>query len=66
MRVTEVTYERLVNLGNYENERAQATVLLEEGDRVADGFTRARAEVLDALGLEEVSERKTVKKKTGR
>lgn len=63
MRVERVTYERLVNLGNYENERAQATVILNEGESVSDAFIMAKGEVMESLDLEVKIEKSIVKRK---
>ena len=41
MAIIQITYSRLHNLGNYENERFEVTVTVEEGD-VAAAFTEAR------------------------
>jgi hypothetical protein len=42
MKVTSVSYARLYNLGNYENERFEATVLLQAGDLVEDAYNMAQ------------------------
>lgn len=41
MAITQITYARLHNLGNYENERFEVVVTVEEGD-VAGAFAEAR------------------------
>lgn len=53
MKVKSVRYARLRNLGNYENERAEAEVELDDGDTVKEGFARAKAVVLKQLGIRE-------------
>jgi uncharacterized protein YoxC len=42
MKATSVSYARLYNLGNYENERFEATVLLQAGDLVDDAYDMAQ------------------------
>ena len=42
--ITQVTYARLYNLGNYENERFEVAVTVEDGD-VTGAFELARATV---------------------
>lgn len=53
MRVTEVRYQRIKNLGNYENERAEVTVAVNEGDEVRDALNYAKEEVEIFLILNE-------------
>jgi archaellum component FlaC len=42
MKATSVSYARLYNLGNYENERFEATVQLQAGDLVDDAYNMAQ------------------------
>jgi len=42
MFVSKITYSRLKNLGNYENERFDVYVALCEGESVQDAFNSAR------------------------
>jgi hypothetical protein len=44
MAITQVTYERVFNLGNYENHRISATATVENDDHVA-AFAMARSAV---------------------
>lgn len=43
MRVTEITYGRLVNRGNFSNERLEVTVEVAEGEDPRAAVTRAKA-----------------------
>lgn len=43
MKVKTVTYAMLVNTGNYEHERFEVTVELEDGDTPSEAINRARA-----------------------
>jgi hypothetical protein len=45
MKITAVTYARLYNLGNYENERLEVTVSVEDSDTAA-AFALAEAAVI--------------------
>lgn len=49
MRVESVRYERLVNLGNYENQRVGVTVILEPEDTPSEALRRAKAFVEKSL-----------------
>lgn len=42
MRVTEISYRRIRNLGNYENESVEITVALNEGEDAKEAFAAAR------------------------
>lgn len=43
MKVNTVTYARLVNTGNYEHERIELSIDLEEGETPSEAVNRARA-----------------------
>lgn len=45
MKVTTVTYQATINLGNYESERIEITAELEPGDTVEETITRLRGHV---------------------
>lgn len=49
MLVKLIHYERLVNLGNYENEKLGIDVEIEPGESTADAIQRARVVVDDGL-----------------
>jgi hypothetical protein len=49
MLVKLIHYERLVNLGNYENEKLGIDVEIEPGETVEEAIQRARAVVDDGL-----------------
>jgi hypothetical protein len=42
MKVTEIRYEKLVNLGNYSHAKGSAVMVLEDGDSPIEAFARAR------------------------
>ena len=46
MQVSRVIYARLINTGNYENERFECEVILDSGDLPAKAFEMAQVEVL--------------------
>lgn len=50
-RITTITYSRTVNHGNYESEKLEATVELEEGTDPDHEFERLKAFVLRKLGI---------------
>lgn len=56
MRVKEVTYERLHNLGNYENEKASCTIILNDNESVEDAFIAAKQFVMEQLQLDDEEE----------
>lgn len=56
MAITQISYARLHNLGNYENERFEVVVTVEEGD-VAGAFAEARA-ATDAARIQVEGERR--------
>lgn len=47
MRVLSVRYGITVNLGNYNSERLDVEVELEDGETTAQGFERAKAMIAD-------------------
>ncbi len=51
MRATMVRYERVRNLGNYENEKVSVEVALEEGETAEQGMKAARAFVNKQVGV---------------
>ena len=42
MKAKKITYEKLYNRDNYENERFGVEIELEDGDKTADAFTAAK------------------------
>jgi hypothetical protein len=61
MAITQVIYERVFNLGNYENHRISATATVENGDHVA-AFALARSAV-EAQHFIAIEERKAAIKR---
>jgi len=51
MMVSEIRYDRTINLGNYENEKVGFTVSLREGDDHVEALDRAKEMVNHALGV---------------
>lgn len=49
MRITEVSHERVKNLGNYESARVSLTMLLDEGDSHHDALAVLKAEAYNFL-----------------
>lgn len=60
MRVKDVTYGCLRNIGNYENVRAEVTVELQEGDKPDEAFKVAEDWVKWELDKMEAAHRATV------
>ena len=55
MRVTEIKYSFLKNLGNYSHKEMGVTVELEEGETPSQAFKRAKSFVEKALDYRENS-----------
>ena len=53
MEVKTITYQRVKNLGNYESERLELTVELDENDKPEIAIAILRNKVLDALDIQE-------------
>jgi len=51
MKIKEMYYERVKNLGNYETERLGATVVLTEKDNINDSFRQIKDFVEKKLGV---------------
>lgn len=51
MNVTKVTYGRIKNLGNYQNERLEVEITLNEGESYKQAFKAAEMLVCGSLGL---------------
>lgn len=51
MHVSRISYQRVVNLGNYQSERLEAEMTVSESDDPAEAVARLRAFVLGQLGL---------------
>lgn len=49
MKVTSITYEKMVNTGNFEHASASITVELEDGETPGAALNRAKRFVTDAL-----------------
>ena len=59
MKVTQVSYAKLVSFGRFSNHRAEVTLVLDvldESDTAEQAFARAKALVDQALEVEEKSE----------
>jgi len=54
-RITTITYSRTVNLGNYESEKLEVALELEEGQDPNIEAERLRTWTLEKLGVEDVS-----------
>jgi len=52
MRVESVRYEKLVNLGNYQNQKVGVTVVLEPDESPSEALRRAKAFVEKSLAPE--------------
>jgi hypothetical protein len=53
MKFKTITYQRVKNLGNYESERIELSVELDEEDFVDDAIALLKAKVEQALGIED-------------
>lgn len=53
MKITAVSYRRLKNLGNYENEAIEATALVEDWEDSVQTLDALRSWVEDQLGIRE-------------
>jgi hypothetical protein len=51
MRITEISYQRVKNLGNYETERVEMVAEVNEGEDVNTVYTYLRDMVNKALGV---------------
>ena len=51
MEIKEITYKRLKNLGNYENEEVELKAILNQDESVQEGFEKLINEAELALGL---------------
>jgi hypothetical protein len=49
MVITEITYKRIKNLGNYENETLEVTAEIKEGENYLEVIDRIRYDVADTL-----------------
>ena len=47
MKITEVSYGRVFNLGNYENVRIELTAAVNDGEETQDVIDKLAAEVLE-------------------
>ncbi len=56
MEITQITYRRLKNLGNYESEAVEMTGTVERGDSIVDVFHALKSCVLESLDLLPVAE----------
>lgn len=50
-RITEVTYETIKNLGNYENEKVSMKAIVNEGEDVQTVLNEVQLEVMQFLKL---------------
>lgn len=53
MNIKTITYQRVKNLGNYESERMEMTIELDDGDSVEIAIARIKSKVEEALGIED-------------
>lgn len=53
MKYKTITYQRVKNLGNYESERLELSVELDENDDVESAIARIKSKVEEALGIED-------------
>ena len=51
MKITEIVYKRLHNLGNYENQQVELKAIINDDDIVQDVFKKLKKEADLALGL---------------
>jgi hypothetical protein len=49
MVITEITYKRIKNLGNYENDTLEVTAEIKEGENYLEVIDRIRHDVADTL-----------------
>lgn len=52
MRYKTVTFQRVVNLGNYQSERVEITAEIDEKDDIAMCLKELQTEVYNSLGLD--------------
>lgn len=50
MHISQISYRRVANLGNYETATLEVTLALNEGESPDDAFLRAKEWVEDKLG----------------
>lgn len=53
MKFKTITYQRVKNLGNYESERLELSVELNEDDDVDDAIALLKCKVEQGLGIED-------------
>ena len=53
MNIKTITYQRVKNLGNYESERMEMTIELDDGDSVEIAIALLKSKVEQALGIED-------------
>lgn len=53
MKFKTITYQRVKNLGNYESERLELSVELDEDDDEAVAIARIKSKAEQALGIED-------------
>lgn len=52
MRYKTITFQRVVNLGSYQSERAEVTVEIDEKDDITMCLRKLQTEVYSSLGLD--------------
>lgn len=57
MKITEIEYQRVQNLGNYETQRLSAKGVIEEGEDVDKSFKKLKRYVNKQLRIEEVNDK---------
>lgn len=53
MKFKTITYQRVKNLGNYESERLELSLELDEDDDVESAIARIKSKVEQALSIED-------------
>ena len=55
MKAKQITYSRLISKGNYENEKIEICLEVEEGEKAADVYNAAKAFVEKRVAVEKLS-----------
>jgi len=56
MKPTEITYERLINTGNFSHEKYSITIALDENDSPTDAYQKARNAIEKQINRPSASE----------
>lgn len=57
MKITEIEYQRVQNLGDYETQRLSAKGVIEEGENINKSFKKLKRYVNKQLHIEEISDK---------